>query len=90
MYVTTDIPEPKDLETVLECGSWTWNWMEPPLGQISFALLCLQFGRAQMQNMGIRPYTDMVLQRRAESLSAKFPQYDSKIIQAYSISDLLY
>ena len=44
-YVTTDVPEPKDLETMLEVGAWTWNWMEPPLGQISFFLLCLQFAR---------------------------------------------
>jgi hypothetical protein len=44
-FVTADIPEPKDLETPLEVGSWAWNWMEPPLGQISFCLLCLQFTR---------------------------------------------
>jgi hypothetical protein len=44
-YVTTDIPEPRDLETMLEVGSWTWNWMEPLLGTFSFALLCLQFAR---------------------------------------------
>lgn len=44
-YVTADVPEPKDLETFLEVGSWAWNWMEPPLGQISFVLLCLQFTR---------------------------------------------
>lgn len=25
-YVTTDVPEPRDLETALEVGSWTWNW----------------------------------------------------------------
>lgn len=24
-YVTTDVPEPRDLETMLEVGSWTWN-----------------------------------------------------------------
>ena len=42
-YVTSDIPEPKDLETWLEVGSWAWNWMEPPLGQLSFLILCLQY-----------------------------------------------
>ena len=45
-YVTTDVPEAKDLETWLEVGSWSWNWMEPPLGQASFFLLCLQDSRA--------------------------------------------
>jgi hypothetical protein len=44
-FVTADIPEPQDLETMLEVGSWAWNWMEPPLGQTSFFLLCLQFSR---------------------------------------------
>jgi hypothetical protein len=29
-------------------GSWTWSWMEPPLGHISFFLLCLQFARNQV------------------------------------------
>jgi hypothetical protein len=44
-YVTTDVPEPADLETIMEVGAWTWNWMEPPLGTLSFFLLCLQFSR---------------------------------------------
>jgi hypothetical protein len=44
-FVTTDVPEPKDLETFLEVGSWTWGWMEPVLGHVSFFLLCLQFSR---------------------------------------------
>lgn len=35
-YVTADVPEPRDLETALEVGSWAWNWMEPPLGTASF------------------------------------------------------
>ena len=34
-------PPPDDvgLDTWLEVGSWTWSWMEPPLGTISFFLL---------------------------------------------------
>lgn len=49
-YVTTDVPENQDLETMLEVGSWTWNWMEPPLGTLSFALLSLQFSRYSFQS----------------------------------------
>lgn len=30
------------METIWEIGSWTWGWMEPPLGEISFVLLALQ------------------------------------------------
>lgn len=26
-FVTADIPDIQDLETVLEVGAWTWNWM---------------------------------------------------------------
>ena len=39
----------KDLETWLEVGAWTWNWMEPPLGTITFVLLCMQLSRSHMQ-----------------------------------------
>lgn len=84
LYVTTDIPEPQDLETWLEVGSWSWNWMEPPLGQVSFFLLCLQFSRAQLANLGIRPYTRHVKQYRTNRLKKKYPQYDSRIIESYS------
>lgn len=83
-YVTTDVPEPQDLETMLEVGSWAWNWMEPPLGQISFFLLCLQFARHQMENLGIKPYTAKVLERRAKTLATAFPKYNAKILSDYS------
>ena len=43
--VTTDIPEARDLETPLEVSIWSWNWMEPPLGTMSFLLLCAQYAR---------------------------------------------
>lgn len=28
-FVTTDVASDEDLETYLEVGAWTWNWMEP-------------------------------------------------------------
>ena len=85
-FVTTDVPEPADLETILEVGSWTWNWMEPPLGQISFFLLCLQFSRAQLQNLGVKPYTEKMKSLRANKLCASFDKYDKNILAAYSES----
>lgn len=85
-YVTTDVPDEKDLETYLEVGSWTWNWMEPVLGTLSFTLLTFQFSRAQLDNLGIKPYTHKVKQWRAERLAEKFPQYDVNVIIAYSKS----
>ncbi len=44
--------------------------MEPPLGQISFFLLALQFARNQMVNLKLTPYTDRImLSRPARSSS---------------------
>lgn len=86
-YVTTDVPEPRDLETFLEVGSWTWNWMEPPLGTISFVLLALQFARNQMTNLGWQPYTQRVQRARAISLHNLYPNYDKDIVARFAIGD---
>lgn len=84
LFVTTDVPEAKDLETVWEVGSWTWNWMEPALGTASFTLLTLQFSRAQMLNLGLKPYTSWLVSKRADRLAARFPQYDKDIVRKFS------
>ena len=81
MYVTSDVPEAKDLETPLEVGSWAWNWMEPPLGQISFFLLCMQFARNQMQNLDMKPYTEFIKSSRARRLCARYPKYSVPIVK---------
>lgn len=86
-FVTTDVPPPEDLETWLETGSWTWNWMEPVLGQISFMLLCLAFSRAQMVNIGWKPYTAAINSWRANRLSLKFPMYNRHIIRSFAKRD---
>merc|ERR1719375_3060472 len=75
-----------ELETWLEVGSWSWNWMEPPLGQLSFFLLTLQYARSQMQNIGSKPFTERVMQRRADNLSSKFPQYSERVLEEYAKS----
>ena len=84
LFVTADVADPEDLETVLEVGSWTWGWMEPPLGQLSFFLLCLQFARAQMDKIGQKAWTGFLLRRRAEKLSTLYPQYHKSIIEDYA------
>ena len=88
-YVTSDVPEAKDLETPLEVGSWAWNWMEPPLGQISFFLLCMQYARAQLENLGAKPYTALFKHRRAERVIKAFPKYNARIIESWSTGDSL-
>jgi len=86
-FVTAEVAEPEDLETWLEVGAWTWNWMEPPLGQISFFLLTLQFARNQMLNLGAKPYTHWLQQYRARRLEKVYPQYNAKILSDFAISD---
>ena len=69
--------------------SWTWNWCEPALGTVSFVLLALQFARAQIQNLGYRPYTQFIKQRRAEQLASLYPQYDASLLINFSKSSSL-
>jgi len=82
-FVTADVAEDKDLETWLEVGGWTWNWMEPVLGTASFVLLAAQFARAQLHNLGLRPFTSWMRHRRGEKLVEAFPQYDKNLLIAY-------
>lgn len=63
--------------------------MEPVLGTVSFCLLCLQFARAQLQNLGIRPYFHWQQERRAARLVRVYPQYDSQFLANYSKCDSL-
>lgn len=84
LAVTTDVPELRDLETPLEVSIWAWNWMEPPLGTLSFLLLCMQYIRGQMVNLGIKPYTGWIKGRRGNHLADSFSKYDRKILIAYS------
>lgn len=53
-FVTSDVPEPQDLETCWEVGAWAWNWMEPPLGVASFVILAMQLVRVLRACGGVR------------------------------------
>jgi len=88
-FVTTELPPVQDLETWLEVGSASWGWMEPVLGQLSFFLLTMQFARSQMQNLGIRPFSNWMQSRRAERLVQSYPQYDAEFLANYSKLDRL-
>jgi len=81
-----DLPDGvKDVNdlTVNQVGSWTWTWMEPMIGTASFVLLCCQFGRAQAGKMNMKSYGEIILQWRADRLSAKFPNYDRSMVRAW-------
>eukprot|EP00566_Odontella_aurita_P016223 CAMPEP_0113548008 /NCGR_PEP_ID=MMETSP0015_2-20120614/12663_1 /TAXON_ID=2838 /ORGANISM="Odontella" /LENGTH=275 /DNA_ID=CAMNT_0000448607 /DNA_START=129 /DNA_END=959 /DNA_ORIENTATION=+ /assembly_acc=CAM_ASM_000160 len=87
MFVTADVPEAKDIETWLEVGSWSWAWMEPLIGQASFFLLTMQFARAQIQNIGVMPYSDYIRDMRARRLVKLYPNYNPAFVTAFSMSD---
>jgi len=85
-FVTSEVPEPADLETAWEVGSWAWNWMEPPLGVAGFVLLTMQLTRSQMQNMGVKPYTQWMKNWRGRRLARMYPQYDADLIRAFVVN----
>lgn len=87
-FVTQPVPDAEDLETPLEVGIWAWNWMEPPLGQASFFLLCMQFARAQMQNIHVKPYTEFVKSSRANRMCNTYPTYSKAILSDFCEHDL--
>ncbi len=89
-FVTTELPDLKDLETYLEVGSCSWAWMEPIIGQVSFVLLALQFARNQALNLGLKPYGNWVTKSRANRLVAIYPQYDEVFVRWVSEAESLY
>jgi len=40
--------------------------------------------RAQMENLGIKPYTRKLKQWRAERVVQKYPKYDANVLSQYS------
>ena len=77
---------PLEADTWLEVGSWSWNWMEPPLGTISFFLLCVQFAREQRMSIGGKAMTERMQDYQAEKLTAAFPQSDETIVRQFAAS----
>ena len=62
--------------------------MEPPLGQISFFLLCMAWSRENMKNVNISPYTEWMKAKRAASLADKYPQYNKTITKDFAEADM--
>mmetsp|Transcript_13138 Transcript_13138/g.29176 ORF Transcript_13138/g.29176 Transcript_13138/m.29176 type:complete len:246 (-) Transcript_13138:189-926(-) len=83
-YVTAEIPQPEDVNTWLEVGGWTWNWMEPVLGTASFTLLAFQFSRALLVHCRIKPYNDWILSMRANRLEKKYDHYTGMLVRQFS------
>lgn len=71
-------------DTILEVGMWTWGWMEPPLGTISFFILCMQFAAQQRLNLGLQPFTEWLKSRKADQFNLAYPMYDRYIVRDYA------
>ncbi|CAE8672681.1 unnamed protein product [Polarella glacialis] len=84
-FVTSDVPQDKDLETCFEVGSWSWGWMEPVIGTLSFVLLIAQFSRAQMLNIGVRPYGKRIFDVQVARLQSRYPEYNKNILEDFLI-----
>jgi len=82
-FVTMEYPQPSDLDTILETGAWTWNWMEPLTGTLSFSLLTLQYARQQLLNLGVKPFTGRVLSSRSNKLIRAFPNYNERLLSNF-------
>jgi len=76
-----------EMTTFWSVGSFSWGYMEPLLGTLSFVLLAAQFMRANMQHMGLHPYTDKVNLLRASRLVKAYPQYDKNTVMEFSLTD---
>ena len=69
------VPPPEsELQDWLEVGAWTWGWMEPPLGTISFLILCFQWSREQLA------VESVFERRRIARVLATHPAYDLAIL----------
>lgn len=84
-FVAMDLPDPHDVETTLEVGAWTWNYMEPILGTASFMLLAFQVARTQLMNAGLRPYRSFVYELRAQRVAREFPKYDERLVRDFAM-----
>jgi len=88
-FVTCDPPEEGDVDTWLEVGSYSWNWMEPPLGQASFGILCAQLATSALLVLGFAPNGDWMSNMRARRVVAEYPQYNERVLRDYATSNLL-
>jgi hypothetical protein len=88
--VTTDHPPPSDLDTPLEVSIWSWQWMEPSMGTLTYIILCMQLVRSHLHELGWMPITDRIKYHRAKELCKAFPQYDADLLIEYSRSTKIY
>lgn len=83
LFVTIDPPEVGAADTMLEVGMWSWAWMEPLTGTLSFFLLCLDFARGQRLSIGGKTNIHTLMEHQAAKILKEFPQYDANLVAKY-------
>jgi len=58
--------------------------MEPPLGQISFFILCLQLARDQGATIGKKSFSEILKEKRARAVADTFRSYNRKIVEDFA------
>lgn len=83
-YVTGDHPPAKELETTLEVGGWTWNWMEPLIGTLSFLILAAQLTRGLLINVRIYlPWSSRITSWQVKQVQATYPKYHPVVLEDF-------
>lgn len=54
------------------------------MGTLMFQFLALEFMRNQMLNIGVKPYTEYIVSKRADRLAKLFPEYDSAVVRSFA------
>ncbi len=57
------------------------------MGTLSFFLLGLQLTRTHMQKINWKPYTEMILSKRADRVARRYPRYERQIVRDFAKSD---
>mmetsp|Transcript_3325 Transcript_3325/g.7456 ORF Transcript_3325/g.7456 Transcript_3325/m.7456 type:complete len:259 (+) Transcript_3325:216-992(+) len=81
-----DIPV-EEMTSWWTVGSFSWSYMEPLLGTLSFVLLAAQFMRNNMQHLEFHPYSSKINSMRGNRLCKLYPKYDENIVREFAITD---
>ena len=65
-------------------GAWAWNWMEPPLGTISFLILCFQLATESTRSRLGDPLGQWLGARREQQILDLFPKYSPLVVLSWA------
>mmetsp|Transcript_12548 Transcript_12548/g.28327 ORF Transcript_12548/g.28327 Transcript_12548/m.28327 type:complete len:370 (+) Transcript_12548:57-1166(+) len=89
-FVQSDVPEPKDMETMWEVAGWSWGWMEPLLGTASFVILCAQLVQQMMKDIDMLAYHERVKVRVANVIAKQYPQYHRDFVRSFVLTSSMH